>query len=112
MKLNAGYAYSWVLNNHWLLSGMAKAGINIGNELKLLDRGKINAYPTAFARGSAAYHKLDWAVSFFLMLINSKSLYPEENNKLNLTSVNFEISYVKHFDNFFKKKIDTRYFDI
>lgn len=103
LGMNAGYAYSWVLGNHWLLSGMAKGGINIGNELQLLERGKINAYPTAFARGSAAYHKLDWVVSF-LMLVNGKSLYSSQNRILDLTSVNFEISYVKHFDNFFKKK--------
>lgn len=103
LGMNAGYAYSWVLNNHWLLSGMAKGGINLGNEPELLKHGKIKAYPTGFARGSAAYHRSDWAVSF-LMLVNNKSLFPSKDNKLDLTSANFELSYVKHFDNFLKKK--------
>jgi hypothetical protein len=103
LGMNAGYAYSWVINNRWLMSGSATGGINLGNEPELLKNGKIQIYPTAFARGSAVYHKSDWAATF-LLLIHNKSVYPVQGSTLNLTSLNMEISYVKHFDNWFKKK--------
>ncbi|QNK63483.1 DUF4421 family protein [Pedobacter sp. PAMC26386] len=100
---SAGYAYSWVINKYWLMSGIATVGANFGNEPELLRNGKIQVYPTAFARGSVGYHKSDWGVSF-LTLINNKSAYSIRNNMLNLATINMQISYVKHFDGFFKKK--------
>lgn len=100
--LNSGYGYSWVINDRWLLSGMAKIGINSANEQKLTGADKIKIYPTAFARGSATYQKTDWAVSF-LMLINNKSVYAYQN-QVQITSVNFQLSYIRHLDGIFKKK--------
>lgn len=100
---SAGYAYSWVINEHWLLSGIGTAGINLGNETKLLEEGKVNAYPTFFGRGSAGYHKNDWAVTFSF-LIHNKSMHFTEDNSLNVNSLNMQITFVKHFDNPFKKK--------
>lgn len=100
--LNGGYAYSWVINDHWLLSGMAKVGASGGNEPQLAGERKIRIYPTAFARGSAAYQKPTWAVSF-LMLINNKSIYAYQNH-IQITSVNFQLAYVKHLDRIFGKK--------
>jgi hypothetical protein len=102
--VNGGYAYSWVINDRWLLSGMAKVGASSGSEPQLNGRGKIKVYPTAFARGSAIYQKPDWAVSF-LMLINNKSAFAYQN-EYKITSVNFQLSYVRHFNNIFKKKKD------
>ena len=43
------YAYSWPINERGLMSGIATAGVNVGNETEL----KIKAQPTAFARGYA-----------------------------------------------------------
>jgi hypothetical protein len=103
LGMNAGYAYSWVINDRWLMSGMATGGINFGNNPDLLKEGKIEAYPTAFARGSASYHKSDWAASF-LFLINNKSVRSSLGNPLHLTSVNMQVSYVKNFNSFFKKR--------
>jgi hypothetical protein len=103
LGMNAGYAYSWVINNRWLMAGSATAGFNFGNEPELLKNGHIQVYPTAFARGSTTYHKSDWAVSF-LLLIHNKSVYPVQGSTLNLTALNMEIAYIKHFDNWFKKK--------
>lgn len=100
--LNGGYAYSWVINDRWLLSGMAKIGASAVNEPQLTGDGKIKIYPTAFARASAVYQKPAWAVSF-LMLINNKSVYAYQNH-IQITSVNFQLAYVKHLDRIFKKK--------
>lgn len=102
LGVNAGYAYSWVLGSHWLLSAMATAGLNAGNEPSLLGKGQIKLYPSALGRASAGYHRDDWAV-FFLSLVHNKSLYFFQRQKLSLTSVNMEIAYVKHFNRFFKK---------
>jgi hypothetical protein len=100
--LNGGYAYSWVINDCWLLSGMAKVGASGVNEPQLAGDRKIRIYPTAFARGSAVYQKSTWAVSF-LMLINNKSVYAYQNHT-QITSVNFQLAYVKHLDRIFRKK--------
>jgi hypothetical protein len=103
LGMNAGYAYSWVLDDHWLLSGMGTAGLNFGNEPDLLKDGRIEVYPTAFARGSAGYHKADWAV-YFSTLIQNKMIYPPGGNTIIITPITYQLSYVKHFDSFFKKK--------
>ncbi|HEX8024048.1 DUF4421 family protein [Mucilaginibacter sp.] len=100
--LNGGYAYSWVINDRWLLSGMAKVGASGGNEPQLAGDKKIRIYPTAFARGSAVYQKANWAVSF-LMLINNKSVYAYQN-QIQVTSVNFQLAYVRHLDEIFRRK--------
>jgi hypothetical protein len=98
-----GYAYSWAINERWLMSGIATAGVNVGNETELLQKVKIKAYPTAFARGSAGYHKSDWAAAFSF-LINNKSLSGMAGNSVNLTSITMQLSYVKHFNNLFRKR--------
>lgn len=103
LGLNAGYAYSWVIGRHWLLSGAATVGANFGNEPELLKDGKIKVYPTVFARGVASYHRSDWALSLSL-LIHNKSVYLRDGDMLSLTSLNVQLGYVKHFDSFTKKK--------
>ena len=100
---SAGYAYSWVINEHWLLSGIATVGANFGNETHLLEKGNVKIYPAVFTRGSFGYHKNDWAVNFSF-LINNKSLYVDEEDSFNISSLNMQISFVQHLDNFFKAK--------
>lgn len=105
LGINAGYAYSWVINKYWLLSGMAKVGANFGNEPELFfKKGKTEVYPTAFVRFSGSYHESDWALSMSVLL-NTKSVYPlNRNEELNLTTLGMQLSYVKHLDNILKKK--------
>ncbi|TWI97230.1 uncharacterized protein DUF4421 [Mucilaginibacter frigoritolerans] len=100
---NAGYGYSKVINNHWLLSGTATVGANLGNEPELLKDGEVRVFPTAFARGAAVYNKADWAVSFSF-LIHTKSINSLQDNTINITTIDMQLSYVKHFDRFFKKQ--------
>jgi hypothetical protein len=104
LGVNAGYGYSWVINEHWLLSGMATVGINAGNEVDALEDGKITLYPTAFARGGCNYRKNDWGIGMSF-LVNNKLIYYTQDD-FSLTSVNLQITYVKHFDRIFKKKKD------
>ena len=103
LGFNGGYAYSVVVGKHWLLSGMATAGVNFGNEPALVKKGKINIYPTALTRMAASYQQPLWATAL-LVLVHNKSIYPFESKKLNLTSVNLELSYVRRLNHFFKSR--------
>lgn len=96
---NAGYAYSWVVNKYWLLSGMITAGANVGNNPDNLKNIKLNVYPTAFARGAAAYSKNDWSVAFS-MLIQNKLVYATKGNEFSVASLGMQFMYVKRFDSF------------
>ncbi|OKS87493.1 DUF4421 family protein [Mucilaginibacter polytrichastri] len=100
--VNLGYGYSWVINNYWMLSGIAKIGANTENEPQMAGTGKFRIYPTAFAKGSATYQKPNWSVSF-LMLINNKSVYAYQN-EFKVTVVNFQLAYVRHLNSIFKRK--------
>lgn len=102
LGVSAGYGYSWVISEHWLLSGMATVGINAGNEVDVLEDGKIKLYPTAFARGGAGYHKNDWGIGMSF-LVNNKMIYYTQDS-FSLTSVNLQITYVKHFDRVFGRR--------
>ncbi|MEN4761609.1 DUF4421 family protein [Chryseobacterium sp. C39-AII1] len=102
LGLNAGYAYSLVINNQWMISVMAKGGANLGNTIENIKKFKTEIYPTAYARFAANYYKRNWGVSMVVMVEN-KSLYPLNTNDLNLTTVTMQLSYVKHFNNLFKK---------
>lgn len=103
LGLNFGYAYSWVIDEKWLVSGMATVGANFGNEQKALKENRIKVYPTAFARFSTVYKKKDWSVSF-AMLINHKSVYSAVGSPFALNSFNLQITYVKQLQRIFGKK--------
>ncbi|MHA3789964.1 DUF4421 family protein [Flavobacterium hauense] len=102
LGVSAGYGYTWVINKYWLLSGMATAGINMGNEVDVLEDGKIKLYPTAFARGGAGYHKDDWGIGMSF-IVNNKLVY-YTSDSFSLTSVNLQITYIKHFDRVFGRR--------
>lgn len=103
MAFNGGYAYSWVIDERWLWSGMATLGANFGNEIKALEDGKLKVSPAASARTAGAYHKSDWSVCLS-MLIQNKSVYSVENERLGVTTLNFELAYIKQLDHIFQKK--------
>ncbi|MCD0456400.1 DUF4421 domain-containing protein [Chryseobacterium sp. LC2016-27] len=105
LGFNAGYGYSWVLNDRWMLTAMAKAGVNFGNIPREVSKLKIEIFPTAYARFSGNYHKDDWGLSLSFF-IGNKSISPLNDRSINLTSVNMQLSYVKHIDHLFKKKRD------
>lgn len=102
LGVNGGYAYSWVVDKHWLLTGMATIGANFGNEMTALKDGKIKIYPTALARAASTYHRDDWSLSFS-MLINNKVVYPKAGSTFDITALSMQLSYVKQIDGIFKK---------
>jgi hypothetical protein len=103
MGVNVGYAYSWVINPRWLLSGMATIGMNVGNELESLKKGNLRDYPAAFSRISSSYHRSDWAIAL-TGLISNKSLYTEQDQNFSLSAITFSLTFLKHFDRVFPKR--------
>ncbi|WP_084163780.1 DUF4421 family protein [Olivibacter sitiensis] len=103
LGVNAGYAYSWVVDRQWLVTGMATTGANFGNETERLKKGRFKLYPTVMARASSVYHKDDWSVAFS-MLINNKTTYAPTGDSFNLMALNMQLSYVRQLNHIFKKK--------
>jgi hypothetical protein len=102
LGINSGYAYNWVINKQWMMSGIATAGINFGNETNRLKDGKLRIYPTANARASATYLQNNWSASFS-MLINNRQIYTQKNNPYDLMSLTFQLSFTQQLDRFFRK---------
>lgn len=102
MGVNGGYAHSWPVSQRWMLSGMVKIGGNLGKATRQVQGKGLSIYPTAVARFASSYHKADWGLSM-VVLLNSKSIYPMQNDMLGLTTVNMQLSYVKHLNNLFKR---------
>lgn len=102
LGLNGGYTYSWVLSDRWMLTAMAKGGANFGNTPPKLGKGKLEIFPTAYARFAANYHKNDWGVSMSV-LINNKSIAPVTQQAISMTAITMQLSYVKHIDHLFKR---------
>ena len=100
--VNAGYAYSDVLSERWMLSGMLTVGSNFGNQPDLLGDGRIKIYPTAYFRAAGTYHKSDYAVSLS-MLLHDTNISNLQDQNIGLLSLYFQLAYVKHIDHFFKK---------
>ncbi|WP_281235498.1 DUF4421 family protein [Flavobacterium gelatinilyticum] len=103
LGINGGYAYSWRVDEHWLLSGMVKGGANFGNTPKAVSKGKMEVYPTAFGRLAGNYQKNNWGLSM-IVIIGNKSVYPIQIDKLTLTTISMQLSFVKHLDNLYKRK--------
>jgi len=97
--VNGGYAYSWVVNSNWLLSGMATLGLNVGNDPESLKDVKLKVYPGVFSRIAASYNKLGYSVAFS-MLIQNKLLYSGQGDTFTVTSLGMQLAFIKRFDGF------------
>lgn len=100
--ISGGYAYNWVINQKWLVSGMLTAGINAGNSPSALKAGRINGYPSVLFRGAAGYIQPSWG-TYFSLLIHNKTTDTSVNNEVGLTSVNMQLTFIKRFNSFSRK---------
>jgi hypothetical protein len=102
--ISGGYAYSYVINPYWLLSGALTAGVHLGNELDELKRGKMKLYPANLFRLALSYNRQDWSASMSLL---NNSVYSSFSGRhiVNMASGNLQIAYIRRFDRFpFEKK--------
>ncbi|MDR0926912.1 MAG: DUF4421 domain-containing protein [Ignavibacteria bacterium] len=102
--INAGYAYSYVINENWFLSGMLTAGLHFGNEESRLKDGKIKVTPNVFNRLAVGYNQPSLALSLsFLEHLNYFNFSDADAIKLN--SINFRLNFTKRIDwSLFEKK--------
>ncbi|MDR0452207.1 MAG: DUF4421 domain-containing protein, partial [Treponema sp.] len=83
--LTFGYAHSFVMGDHWLLSGALTGGIQFGNNIDRLKEGEITANLANLLRFSVGYNTDNWGVSLdFLGNIQYYSFLNE--NTFNLFS--------------------------
>lgn len=97
INLNTGYAYSLVLDKHWLLSGMATGGINWGNDWQELMDGHFIASPAFRIRASAGYARNTWGM-YFTLLAHHESIDPIPSETLSFTTVNLQFAFIYHFN--------------
>ena len=98
VDINAGYAYSWVINERLLLSSIATIGLSIGNETQALRQGKVRVYPTAMVKASFVYSfKTDWSLAV-TGVFNNKTIYMSANQRLFVHSPMMKLTLTKHFD--------------
>lgn len=108
LGISGGYSYTWVINNHWSLSGSVSVGMNIGNDQSgIFGKEKLEIYPTVLPRVAVGYATDLWSLR--LSSINNMifSNYSEsENSNMSLISGNFQVTYIRRLDHFpfFRKK--------
>lgn len=105
--VHSGYAYSWVLNQYWLLTGTFIMGINFGNQTKALREIKIKAYPTTTYCLSVVYHRNNWAISLS-GISNNNIVYPVKDKLIKLTAPHTQFSLTKHL-NFKNERLISRF---
>lgn len=103
LGLGAGYAYTWVINPYWLLSGIATTGIGACNAWSEFKSARLKVFPRAYARGAIGYNRDNWGM-YFSMIIQNDKVYPANNEPLQLTGLNFQLAYVRHFNKLFGSK--------
>jgi hypothetical protein len=97
LGINAGYGYSYVINQNWMLSGMVTAGLHFGNEGSKIKEGKIKVSPNVFSRLAVGYNQPTWSIAFScLEHLNSFAI--TDTKPITLNSINFQLSFTKRID--------------
>lgn len=96
--VTGGYAYSWVLNKSWFVTGSLDLGINLGhNNPKQIFKEKMNIYPTLNSRIAAGYNLSSW--SFGLSSYFSRVyLFIDGKDNLSVNEFNIQLSLIKRFN--------------
>jgi hypothetical protein len=105
--LTFGYAHSFVITDHWLVSGALSGGVQFGNNIDQIKEGDITANLTNLFRFSIGYNTDKWGVSLdFIGNMQYYSLLAD--NTFNLFSGNLGIKFLRRFYSvpFFSKNQD------
>lgn len=107
---SGGYAYTWVINKNWFLSGSASIGLNMGNNYpKHFFKKKMEFYPTINSRMGFGYNSDTWSLGGSAYL-NKVYLFFDGEESLSMNNMNFQITFIKRFDwnNTFVNKVLNR----
>lgn len=63
ISATGGYAYTWVINRHWYVSGSGSTGLSWSNEsFRTIGHEDVKIYPTFFTRVAAGYNHDRWSL--------------------------------------------------
>ncbi len=92
-----GYAHSWALGQHWLITAYTTIGFNIGKDVENFRNFRFKVYPTVLARTVASYTKNDWSFTYGMM-INNKMNFFETKKDYTVTNVNLQLSVTRQIN--------------
>jgi hypothetical protein len=109
---NAGYAYTWVIKNHFFLTGSASLSLDFGVN-RVFDREGSErtrgVSPNTFLRFFGGYNSSKWAISV-IYVTNSVSLATGKiERQIILNTGNFRVNFIYRFVPSRKSK---RYLDV
>lgn len=96
--LSLGYAYTWVINRKWQISGSVNTGANIGNNHPTsFFKHKMEIYPTINFRSGFLYSRDEYSISL-TVLLNTHYLYYAEKENLGVNNMQIRLGFVKRFN--------------
>lgn len=102
--INAGYAYSYVINKYLYLGGSLSFGVNFGSQNIRSFKINTDVYPSILYRFSAGYNRSSWSLGITYV---SNMLYPSLSKEQNVrvTSGGLQFTFIRRFTRFpFTKK--------
>ena len=89
-----GYAYTWVINRHFFLTGSVTPGLTVGFK-NINDTLIWN--PSVFFRSAFGYNADSWSLNASFLL-NKLYVSYKDDNHISLNSGNFQFTFIKRFD--------------
>jgi hypothetical protein len=97
---NAGYAYTWVIRNHFFVTGSASLSLDYGENIIVDKDGRKKnrgVSPNSFLRFFGGYNSNRWAISV-IYVTNSVSLATGDiERQIILNTGNFRLNYIYRF---------------
>ncbi len=95
---NIGYAYTWVLGQHWFINGATSVGVSLGSDkINRFGKGRIAVYPTVLPRISVGYSHDKWALGLSTVF-NINFLELSDARTLGIYAGRGQIYYVHRID--------------
>lgn len=94
---SGGYAYTWVINKNFFISGSLSGGISVGNADDELSFKSLKIYPNYFVRFAAGYNADTWSLGMSY-INNSTHLIHTQEDQLMLNSGTARFTFTKRFN--------------
>lgn len=103
LGVNVGYAYNWVLNRNFFLSGSLSLGVNAGSRNIKSITSKIDVYPSVMGRLSLGYNRESWSLGVSYI---QNTVYSEmaDDTSILLQSGGLQFTFIRRVPSFSKKK--------
>lgn len=96
--LTLGYAYTWVINREFFLTGSLTAGASIGNNYPgNFFKRKMEVYPILDGRFAFGYNKDQWSLGFSSH-INKIYLFHDGHESFSMENVILKLTFIWRFD--------------